>query len=217
MESEVTARTRAAMENGQRADGGRRQSRRPRTGSRLKASRERFLSLDPILRAGSVAAALGSVIALFLTVGNGVKGLFGHDSGAPRVHIDSVELEKMDLRTFLVTKEHQKPPFGYSKRELGRDVVVANIDAQYERSSRGVSFPATLTLESRASDGRVHPVQLLELNYTLDASDDTCGCHQWFKLPSQGREYRLDVEILRPSNAAHPPALAHKASDWYQR
>ena len=196
----------------------RRRSRRSGTRSRLDPPRRRFLSLNPVLRAGSVAAALGSVLALFLTVGDRVSGLFADDdSGAPRVHIDSVELETMPLRTFLVTRLQQEPPFGYNEKELDRDVIVASIDMRYEHSSRGVPFPAKLTLETRGSDGRARAVDRpLELEYTLDASNDTCGCHEWFNLPSHGREYRLGVQILRPSNAPQSAPLADEESDWYR-
>jgi hypothetical protein len=174
------------------------------------------LSLDPLLRAGSVAAAIGSVLALFFTVGDRVSALFDDDSGAPRVRIESVELEKMSLRTFLETRKGGE--FGdYSDKELDREVIVANIDARYEHSSRGVPFPAKLILETRASDGRAHPVgEPFELDYTLDAADDTCGCHEWFDLPSHGRQYRVEVQIMRPSNAAYSAPLADKASDWYR-
>jgi hypothetical protein len=205
------------MESDEPAGRRRRRSRRSRAAPPLDSPREPFLSLKPVLQAGSVAAALGSILALFLTVGDRVSVLWSGDSGAPRVHIDRVKLETMSLQTFLVTKKRQEPPFGYTPKELNRDVIVANIDARYERSSRGVPFPARLTLETRASNGRVRAVDRpFELNYTLDASNDTCGCYHWFNLPAHGREYRVEVQILRPSNAPHSEPLADGASDWYR-
>ena len=63
-----------------------------------------LVSYKRVLQAGSVAAALGSILALALTVGDRVSGLVGND-GAPRVRIESVKLENMPLHTFLVTKE----------------------------------------------------------------------------------------------------------------
>jgi hypothetical protein len=175
------------------------------------------LSQKRLIQAGSLAAALGSILGLAFTVGDRVTGLFGHDDSTPRVHIEKVALDTMSLRTFLVTKKAHTPgaPFGYTKKELDRDVLVVDIRAQYAHSSRGVSFPVSLTLEARGRDGRIEPVDAFSANYVLDDSNDSCGCHEYFRLPLRGREYRVEMQILRPNAPVSEP-LDESASDWYR-
>jgi hypothetical protein len=166
-----------------------------------------------LLQLGSAAAALGSVLALLFTVGDRISGLFG-DEGGPRVRIDRVELEAMSLRTYLVTKKRRKPPFGYPPKELDSDVLVVSFRARYEHSAAGVLFPAWLTLLTREGDRPVTVEEPLERFYNLDASDDSCGCHEIFRLPPRGREYRAQVQIMSPEAPDSQP-LDEKESDWY--
>jgi hypothetical protein len=150
------------------------------------------------LQVGSAAAAVGSVLALTFSVGDRVSSLF-KDDGALRVRIDRVELETLPLRTYLVTKEGYRlnERTGYSKAELESDVIVVNLDARYEHSSRGVQFPARLTLLSRrGKSSRIVAAEApLETQYVLEDGSDHCGCHEFFFLPSRGREYRVEAQI----------------------
>ena len=171
------------------------------------------LSYKRVLQAGSVAAAFGSILALALTVGDRVSGLVGND-GAPRVRIESVKLENMPLQTFLVTKEQltSDDPTGYTQKELRSEVLAVNMDLLYEHSSRGVPFPGRLTLQQR-SGGSIAVVEVLQHQFVLDDSADSCGCHDFFFLPQRGREYRVEVQILRPNLPKSAP-LADYTSDW---
>jgi hypothetical protein len=174
-----------------------------------------LVSYKRVLQAGSVAAAFGSILALALTVGDRVSGLVGKD-GAPRVRIESVKLENMPLRTFLVTKEQvtSDDPTGYTKKELGSDVLAVDMDLLYEHSSRGVPFPGRLTLQQRSgSGGSIVVVDVLPHQFVLDDGVDSCGCHDFFFLPQRGREYRVEVQILRPNMPKSEP-LADYTSDW---
>ena len=174
-----------------------------------------FVSYKRVLQAGSVAAALGSILALALTVGDRVSGLVGND-GAPRVRIESVKLENMPLQTFLVTKEQltSDDPTGYTQKELRSEVLAVNMDLLYEHSSRGVPFPGRLTLQQRSgSGGSIAVVEVLQHQFVLDDSADSCGCHDFFFLPQRGREYRVEVQILRPNLPKSAP-LADYTSDW---
>jgi hypothetical protein len=184
--------------------------REPRPGRFFADSHKRLLQL------GSVAAALGSVLALALTVGDRVSGLF-EDNGTVRVRIDRVKLETLPLRTYLVTKEGHRlnERMGYSETELESDVLVANVDARYEHSSRGVEFPARLILQARrGSTGRVMAAEApLDARYVLEDGSDQCGCHEFFFIPSRGRQYRVEVQILRPNSPGSTP-LDENASDW---
>jgi hypothetical protein len=194
----------------------RRGSRRSGVATPVAAPRESFVSQKRLIQAGSLAAALGSILGLAFTVGDRVTGLFGSDDSTPRVHIEKVALETMSLRTFLITKRAHVPgtPFGYSKKELDSDVLVVDIRAQYAHSSRGVSFPVSLTLEARRR-GRVSAVDAFSTNYVLDDRNDSCGCHEYFRIPSRGREYRVEMQILRP-NAPTSEPLDESESNWYR-
>lgn len=197
-----------------------RRSRRSRKGSPADAPRGQLLSESHkrLLQIGSAAAALGSVLALVFTVGDRVSGLFEND-GTPRVRIDRVELETMPFRTYLVTKDaklpNELPRYG-SKTDLDRDVLVVSFPARFERSSRGVLFPARLTLQARNRDDRIVAVDAFQLQVVLDAGDDDCACHAYFPLRSRGQEYRVEVQISRPSAPAGSDPLDEERSDWYR-
>ena len=174
-----------------------------------------LVSYKRVVQAGSVAAALGSILALALTVGDRVSGLGGHD-GAPRVRIESVKLENMPLQTFLATKEQltSDDPTGYTQKELRREVLAVNMDMLYDHSSRGVPFPGRLTLQERSgTGGKIGLVDVLQHQFVLDDSADSCGCHDFFFLPQRGREYRVEVQILRPNQPKSEP-LANYTSAW---
>lgn len=195
--------------------------------ARIKSRPDRFQTATPegavsepvsykrVLQAGSIAAAFGSILALALTVGDRISGWVGSEGG-PRVRIESVELENMPLKTFLVTKEQLTPdePTGYTPKELSRGVLAVSMDLLYERSSRGVPFPGRLTLQQRSDGGGgIDVVDVLQHQFVLDDSIDSCGCHDFFFLPRRGREYRVEVQVLRPGQPKSEP-LADYTSDW---
>lgn len=194
--------------------------RRTRETSPGEAPRGRFVSESHkrLLQIGSAAAAIGSVLALVFTLGDRASGLLAGDEGGPRVSIDSVKLETMPLRTYLVTKKgmklNSKPP-GFSPKELRDEVLVVKTAAEFTQSSKGVSFPATLTLEARGDDGRIVAVdEPLHNDYVLDDSPDTCGCYEYFFLPPRGREYRVTVQVLRPNAPPGRSPLDEEESEW---
>jgi hypothetical protein len=127
-----------------------------------------------------------------------------------------VELENMSLQTFLVTKERvtSDDPTGYTQKELTSEVVAVNMDLLYEHSSRGVPFPGRLTLHQRSGNGgSIVVVDVLQHQFVLDDGVDSCGCHDFFFLPKRGREYRVEVQVLRPNRPTSEP-LADYTSDW---
>ncbi len=117
----------------------------------VAAPGDRVVSQKRLLQAGSLAAALASILGLVFTVGDRVTGQFSHGQTTAHVQIDDLSLTKMSLRTFLVTKKAHVPgtPFGYGKKELDDPVLVVDVRARYAHSSRGVPFPVKLTLEAR--------------------------------------------------------------------
>ena len=186
--------------------------------SPIDEPREPFLSKTHkrLLQIGSAAAAIGSVLALVFTVGDRVSGLFESDEG-PRVRVDRVELEAMPLRTYLVTKEREKPPFHYKPTELESDVLVVSFRARYKGSAAGVKFPFWLTLLERKNGRAVTVEEPLEGYHNMQKPDDECGCHEIFQLPPRGRGYRAQVQIMDPE-APSPDSqpLAEARSDWYR-
>jgi hypothetical protein len=180
-------------------------------------SRDRLVSQRRLVQAGSLAAAIASILGLVFTVGDGVTGLFAHSDSTAHVQIDDVSLEKMSLRTFLSTKKAHVPgtPFGYTKQELDDQVLVADVRARYAHSSRGVPFPVKLSLQGRGADGSIHEVDAASESYVLDAGQDSCGCSEYFRIPQPGREYRVELQILRP-NAPTSEPLGVRTSSWYR-
>jgi hypothetical protein len=197
---------------------GARRSRRSRKTTPAEAPRGHFLSESHkrLLQIGSAAAAIGSVLALVFTVGDRVSGLFESDDG-PGVRVDRVELEAMPLRTYLVTKEREKPPFHYTAKELDSDVLVVSFRARYKGSAAGVKFPFWLTLLERKNGRAVTVEEPLEGYHNMQKPDDECDCHEIFQLPPRGREYRAQVQIMDPE-APSPDSqpLAEAQSDWYR-
>jgi hypothetical protein len=192
---------------------------RPRDTSRERddAPRERLISQKRVIQAGTLAAAIASILGLVFTIGDRITGAFSHGGGAAQVKIDDVRLETMQLRTYLATKARSTPGqlVGYSKKELDSTVLVVDVAARYANSSRGVSFPVHMTLESRGANGAVRVVDSFSGEYVLDAGTDSCGCHEWFRIPARSRAYRVELQVLRPNAPAAAAPLAEKDSDWY--
>jgi hypothetical protein len=187
------------------------------TGTAPVPASDRLVSQRRLIQAGSLAAAFASILGLVFTVGDRVLGQFRHADSAAHVRIDDLSLEKMSLRTFLTTKTPHVPgtPFGYTKQELDGQVLVVDIRARYSHSSRGVPFPVKLSLETRRRDGSVAEVDAVSENYVLDASTDSCGCSEYFRIPHRGREYRVDMQVLRP-NAPTSEPVDQRTSSWYR-
>jgi hypothetical protein len=183
----------------------------------VAAPGDRVVSQKRLLQAGSLAAALASILGLVFTVGDRVTGQFSHGQTTAHVQIDDLSLTKMSLRTFLVTKKAHVPgtPFGYEKKELDDQVLVVDVRARYAHSSRGVPFPVKLTLEARRADGSIDAVDSASESYVLDAGKDSCGCSEYFRIPQRGREYRVEMQVLRP-NAPTSEPLDQRASNWYR-
>ena len=172
-----------------------------------------MVSQRNVIQAGTVAAALASIIGLVFTVGDRVTGLFGSSDTTPRVKIDDVALETMPLKTYLLTDVHPTPlPLPYTAKERARDVLVMNLDARYLHATRGGTFPAMLFLERRTSHGAA-AVTPQSTSYYLDTNDDQCGCHTWFALPRKHGQYRIRVQIFHPNSSASQP-LDEQTSDW---
>lgn len=190
-------------------------SRRAQTTPSGAERRVPFVSYKRVLQAGSVAAALGSILALVLTVGTQFSGLFGSD-GTPRVHIKSVKLEPMPLGSYVMTYDPPGPgePTGYTKKELDGKVLAVSIDMQYENATRGGHFRGILTLDERTRPGgRLLPPFSLRHDYALNAGRDSCVCHDFFFLSRPGSEYRVKVQILRP-NLPHAQPFAEYTTEW---
>jgi hypothetical protein len=181
------------------------------------AAPDRLVSQRRLIQAGSLAAAVASILGLVLTVGDRALAQFRHADSSAHVRIDDLSLEKMSLRTFLATKKDRAPgaPLGYTKQELDDQVLVADIRARYSNASRGVPFPVKLSLEIRRRDGSVAEVDAVSENYVLDAATDSCGCSEYFRIPEHGREYRVEMQVLRP-NAPTSEPIDQRTSGWYR-
>jgi hypothetical protein len=166
-----------------------------------------------VIQAGTVAAALASIIGVAFTVGDRVTGLFSSSDTTPRVKIDRVGLERMSLKTYLLTDVHPTPlPLPYTAKERARDVLVMDLRARYVHAARGGTFPAMLFLERRTDSGAA-AVKPQSIEYYLDANDDQCGCHAWFSIPRSHGQYRIRVQIFRPNGGGSQP-LDEGTSDW---
>src|SRR5437879_2022472 len=66
------------------------------------------------------------------------------------------------------------------------------------RQRRGATFPVKLTLQTRDAAGCPKALAEHDMKETLDAPDDSCGCHSFFFVPKRGVTYRVSVQILRP-------------------
>ncbi len=173
-----------------------------------------MLSQRSVIQAGTIAAAVASIVGLAFTVGDRVTGLFSSSDTTPRVKIDGVALETMPLKTYLLTDVHPPPlPLPFSAKKLARDVLVVDVRAHFVHAPRGGTFPTLLFLERRTPDGP-DPVASQSLGYFLNSNDDQCGCHAWFGIPPQHGQYRVRLQIFRPNNSSSQP-MDERASPWY--
>jgi hypothetical protein len=178
---------------------------------------ESLLSYRRLMQAGSVAAALGSIVGLAFTVGDRVAAPFreGERTG---VHLEQVAVtEAIPLRDYFATRENRTDVdgLGFSKDELARDVLVVDYDARFEGGTKGEAFLFDRTLQRRGADGRITIVGRQAEPQTLDAADDSCGCFDYFFLPGRGAEYRVVVEVKRP-NAPSADPIQRRESDWFR-
>jgi len=183
-----------------------------------EAQRESLLSQKRVIQAGAVAAAIGSILGLGLTVGDRITGAFSHGNATPEVKVDDVKLETMSLQTFLDTKTTQQAgqPALYGTKDLKQTVLVVELAARYAHSPRGVAFPVTYILETRRGDAGIKVVDrpVTDTAY-LHASSDKCVCAEWFHLPQRGHRYRVEVQIFSPDAPRTESPLVETTSNWY--
>lgn len=180
---------------------------------------ESLLSYRRLVQAGSVAAALGSIVGLAFTVGDRVAAPF-RDEERTGVHLEQVTVtEAIPLRDYFTTRENRAATdidaLGFSEEELAHDVLVVDYDARFEGGTKGEAFLFDRTLQRRGADGRITVVERQSEPQTLDAADDSCGCFEYFFLPGRGAEYRVVVEVKRPSSPNADP-IQREESDWFR-
>jgi len=176
------------------------------------APRVRF-AYGRLVRLGSAAAALASIIGLFVTVGDRASSLFGNNS-ANGVQLEKVALERIPFRRYLQTRENEGKVtgLGYSRKDLDANVLAVDFDARFKGWTKGATFPVKLTLESRNAAGRSSFAEH-ELKETLDAPNDFCGCHSFFFAPKHATTYRVIVQVFR-SHAPNSDPLQSTESEW---
>jgi hypothetical protein len=173
--------------------------------------------LKRLIRVGSAAAALGSIVGLVFTIGGQAKSVFWHGS-SHGVRLERVKLERMPFRTYLHTKEHrtQVTGLGYSRKDLDADGLAVDYDARFTGWTKGAAFPVELVLQAKDASGRVRVVMNQPTTEALDAPSDACGCSGFFFLPHDNRAYRVSVQIFRP-NARNAEPLETMESAWFRR
>jgi hypothetical protein len=174
-----------------------------------------LFSLRRLLRLGSAAAAVGSILGLALTVGDRAVSVFER-GGSTGVHLEQVLVEPMPFRTYLQTREKRDvvKGLGYTERDLDAEVLVVDYEARFEGWSRGATFDVDLGLQTRDAKGRIRTIDVHRMKQTLDAANDYCGCYSFFFVPEGKAEYRVEVQILR-TNARDAEPLQRRHSDWY--
>jgi hypothetical protein len=168
-----------------------------------------------LVQLGSAAAAVASIVGLFLTVGDRARSLFG-SSTTHGVHLEKVVLEQMPFRTYLKTRENEDKVtgLGYSSKDLAANVFAVDFDARFKGWTKGAAFPVKLTLERRDATGHSSFAEH-DVVETLDAPDDFCGCHSFFFVPKRGASYRVSVQVFRP-HAPNAEPLQSVESTWYR-
>jgi hypothetical protein len=175
----------------------------------------KLLSLKSLIRLGSAAAAVGSIVGLAFTVGDRAVSAFAHDAAG--VHVEQVTLERMPFRTYLETREKRTEVegLGYTRRDLDSEVLAVDYDTRWKGWSKGATFDVDLVLQTLDDEGRLRTLDQHRMKQTLDAADDFCGCFGFFFVPGRAAKYRVEVQILRP-NALDAEPLQRRHSDWYQ-
>jgi hypothetical protein len=179
------------------------------------SERRRLLSYKTLVEVGGAAAAVASVLGLAFMIGDRTFGLF--DSNAlPGPRLDQVTVKAMPLRAYYIAKKGPAALKGlrYTKAELDRDELVVSFDAWFVGSTKAVAYPVRLTLLTRDSSGKVHVGEPRQDNYTMDKSDDQCGCSDVFVVhPRHGESYQVLAQILSPNGTA---VLQDRPSAWYR-
>ena len=185
------------------------------TPATARSRHEGLFSQKRLIQAGSIAAAIGSILGLAFTIGDRFTGVFGSDA-APKPELRGVTIERMTLRMYLATRTNptvgDKPD--YSEKERASDVLVVDVRASYAHAKTGEHFPVRITLERRARNGSADVVSPHLLQYYFESETDECVCHDYFELPRQPGAYRAEVQILDPSGRRSELVIDQATSRW---
>jgi hypothetical protein len=135
-------------------------------------------------RAWIAAAGIAASLALALAIVLGVSRLSGSED--PGVGIEGVRVEMTQSQTSETTSVN--------------NVLVATAFVNFRGSAPGAEYSVKFTLETRDSPGGpVIPVGSQTKPFVLDGENDQCSCRQRFEDVTRGREYRVYVEVLDPT------------------
>jgi hypothetical protein len=164
----------------------------------------------------SGAAALASVVGLFLTLGDRAQSMLGGGVVDNGVQLQKATLTPMTLTTYLKTRQNESnvTRLGYSRKDLAAKVLAVDFDARFTGWTKGANFPVKVTLESRDAAGHSHFAEH-DIVETLDAATDFCGCHAFFFPPKSAVADRISVEVFRPG-APNAEPLRSIESAWYR-
>jgi len=179
------------------------------------APRVRF-AYKRLVQLASGAAALASIVGLFLSLGDRAQSVFGSSAADNGVQLQKATLKPMTFTTYLKTRQNESnvTGLGYSRKDLAAKVLAVDFDARFTGWTKGANFPVKVTLESRDAAGHSRFTEH-EVIETLDAPTDFCGCHAFFFVPKSGVAYRVSVDVFRPG-APNAEPLRSIESGWYR-
>jgi hypothetical protein len=156
-----------------------------------------------LVTAAIAAAVLAAVVAGVLALTGG-----GGSGGGTHVSVESVKLEAMTRRSYLLTKKGGLDP---NATNLGNEGLAVDTQIRFENSAAGVHYPLRYTLQTRDTSGGEPETLGAEVDeMVLDADDDQCGCHYFIDLdalglPVNGHDYRVLVDVLHADAPGSDP------------
>lgn len=173
-----------------------------------------------VLQAGSVAAAIGSILGLVavlapgLLPGGGDDGIREVTAVLPKgqeIKLGIAEegaVERMTFGRWLALETGSTA--GSSPAERRRPGVNVHYSAKFPGFALGAPFRARFTLKDQAGVTR----HLHMTKGRLDADRDECRCSEFVPVPVGPKSYRVLVELFRPGAPYSAPVLGQH-TDWF--
>jgi len=174
-----------------------------------------------ILQAGSVAAALSSIVGLVVVFAPGLRSSGG---GGDNERATTVVLSQGQEIKLAIAKDHVPARVTYGRylelEEEGStgiptdELRTPGADVHYRVEMRGYGKGAPFRTRFTLSNQGGVAVHEHEAEATLDADSDECRCTEFVPVPVSAQSYRVEVAVFRPGAPYAAPVVA-QYTNWF--
>jgi hypothetical protein len=173
-----------------------------------------------ILQAGSVAAALTSIVGLVVFFAPGLTSSGGGDNE----RATTVVLPQGQEIKLAIANDYMPARVTYGRylelEEEGSkgvppdELATPGVDVHYRVEMRGYGKGAPFRTRFKLYNQAGVAVHEHEAEATLDADSDECRCTEFVPVPVSAQSYRVEVAVFRPGAPYAAPVVAQYTS-WF--